>query len=202
MNKIVLGLGTGRCGTVSLSNLLDLQKNTTCKHEPVGHRATFKVTNKSKNIVLEELKSRRRDKIIGAVALNYLYYLKPIVEIYKDVHVISIFRDKESVVKSYLKKMRQNNRNANHWMKHDGKKWTLDKWDKCYPKFNVKSIEEAIEKYYDYYYKTLDDLANRLKVSYHKLQTNELNDPKAVKLLLHKIGYKNPTYKKIKKNSI
>ena len=31
--QLIIGLGTGRCGTVSLSELLTSQKNTTVSHE-------------------------------------------------------------------------------------------------------------------------------------------------------------------------
>ena len=42
----------------------------------------------------------------------------------------------------------------NHWIEHEGDKWQLDdKYDGCFPKYKTKSKEEAIEKYWDEYYK-------------------------------------------------
>jgi hypothetical protein len=41
----------------------------------------------------------------------------------------------------------------NPWMMHDGTKWFVDPvWDKCFPKFEAASREEAIRKYCLYYY--------------------------------------------------
>ena len=38
-------------------------------------------------------------------------------------------------------------------MDHDGSKWLLDPvWDKCFPSFKADTMEEAIGKYYNFYY--------------------------------------------------
>ena len=159
---VFLGIGTGRCGTVSLAKLLDVQPGVVCTHEnrPLlpwsfnweneGHREAFCIH------VTRFKQQQANARLVGDVAFCWLPYLHEMFFAFPDLKVICLKRDQEETIQSYMRKTE----GRNHWMWHDGKKWKLDPvWDKCYPKYDAKTKEEAIGRYWDDYYRTVEGWA-------------------------------------------
>ena len=121
--------------------------------------------------------------LIGDIAFYYLNYVDDIAAASNNVRFVCLKRDRSATIKSWQKKARINrwrskwladklssilqrtpfHTSKNFWMDHDGSKWLLDPvWDKCFPSFEADTMEEAIGKYYDFYY----DEAEKYQLKY------------------------------------
>lgn len=205
--KVILGIGTGRCGTVSLSDLLNKQENASFSHElkikikkeidyntPLPWEYDKKQFNSAWNSILHY-----EGEYVGDVSMFWLPYLEKLFVISEDLKVICLQRDKEEVINSYLKKTE----GRNHWIKHDGQQWDFCPWDTSYPNFEVNNKVEALNLYWDYYYKLVNGLIkkhpNRIKV----FQMIDLNNKEKVDALLTFAGFKNKkVVSNIQKNKI
>ncbi|SHE35525.1 Sulfotransferase domain-containing protein [Fodinibius roseus] len=152
MKKLVFGIGTGRCGTVSLCELLNNQKDSNFTHEekPVlpWIRSIRDLDDKIKRIL------SRKEHYVGDIAFYYLPYIEYILANYPQTKIICLKRDRQEVVKSYLKKTR----GRNHWVNHNGFIWSHCEWDKCYPTYNNFLKRNAIKKYWEKYYSRVEEL--------------------------------------------
>jgi hypothetical protein len=146
--KYVFGLGTGRCGTVSLSNLLNFQQHSNVTHEFGAPFIPWKVDNQKINMLIENIKNR--DCILsGDVSFYLLPYANVILEALTNAKFIIIQRDKKETIDSYIKKTK----GYNQFSSHDGSIWQFTPWDQCYPNMEGKTKEESVSKYYDLYYR-------------------------------------------------
>jgi len=155
MNKnIIIGLGTGRCGTVTLAHLLNKQPNFSVTHE---FNPTFWEFDYGSLIFLLNKLEKRTQNNIGDIAYYHLNYCEHILDKINNVKFPIMIRNKEDVVKSYMKWTN----GRNHWSKERSRNEKEDKyWDKTYPKYNLPKIE-ALNKYYDDYYTKCNDLINK-----------------------------------------
>ncbi len=151
VNRLIIGLGTGRCGTVSLKHLLAMQQNTHATHEMMILPYKF---HERKFVAYMRKLSTRPVRISVDVALWNLPYVTAIIAKYHNTKFICLKRDKEAVVKSYMAKTP----NRNHWTQWNSPYWSDTKWPverrcgykNCYPRFDADK-EEAIGLYWDYY---------------------------------------------------
>lgn len=147
--NLIIGLGTGRCGTASLSRLLRLQNNSHFTHE---FGASPLVNWEPNRIDFDKIYQKlrvRKEEFIGDVAFYNLPYWQHILDLKEyDVKFIILKRNKKDTIKSYIRTTTDNN----PFLEHNGTRWGLYDWDKCYPKMNTSDKEEAISMYYDYYY--------------------------------------------------
>ena len=179
--QLIIGMGTGRCGTVSLYNFLNGQKDSFVRHEskPLLTWAFDKSAIDSK---LSKLHNRK-EKFVGDVNSCYLPYIDYICKNYPSVRIIVLKREKKAVIKSFM--TQTSYFNWNHWVDHKGVKWKkADKWDKMFPKYNLDSKEEAIARYWEEYYlraqRLLKKYPNNLKI----FKTEDLNSEESVKKIL------------------
>lgn len=184
---LLIGLGTGRCGTVSLSKLLDIQDGCCMTHEKhpmpwTVNKALFERTYKSI--------TSGGEPFIGDVAFYHLPYINFILEKTKEVKFVVLKRPKEEVVVSYMKKTI----GMDHWRPTT----RPNPWDICYPTFFHKlTKEEAIGFYWDLYYEMVEDIPQEL--CYH-METKDLNDIEECKKMLKFCGFSKPLFKEIKEN--
>lgn len=189
--SLVIGLGTGRCGSVSLSKILNSQKDSYFTHE-------FGVIPKDweRRIPLEVEFAKHifsGKKIFGDVASYNLEITKYYLNSGIDLKAIILKRDRQKVIDSFLKK----SNGRNHWMEHEGVWWNHDKWDKCFPNFKANSIDEAIGLYYDHYYSECEKL-DQSKCFW--IKTEDLNDEEKVIEMLTWCGFENPIFQKFHSN--
>lgn len=191
--KIIFGLGTGRCGTMSLSRLLSYQENSIVSHELGG--LPWLSWEKQEGLFKTFIGNifNRQSRFIGDVSFYSLPYWKNIVNLDPKSKFIIIKRDKDETVKSYMKKTN----GRNHWIQHDGSKWRKDVWDKCYPKFETENKEEALELYYEHYYKMCEQIPNELT---YWIDTEDLNNKEKCLEMLKWCGFEEPKYAIMKKN--
>lgn len=147
--RIIIGLGTGRCGTVSFSNLLGLQGiSSTHEHKLLP----WNVSIRDFNIMMDILKKRPSD-IVADTSFYWLPYLPLLLPKYADMlKMVCLKRNKQDTIESYIKKTK----GRNHWC-DDGYSSPDDKWDKCYPVYKDLRIKrDAIGRYWDEYYLKAD----------------------------------------------
>lgn len=156
--QLVIGLGSGRCGTQSLAHLLDKQSAAKVYHERVDHEIRWHGSEQEIQTFLDEAVAQDEFQLIGDVAFYYLPYVEAILAYQPKVKFICLQRDCTETVVSYMQKTED----RNHWMEHDGRVWQLSRWDECYPKYAVPDKKSALTLYwYDYYF-----TATRLQALY------------------------------------
>ena len=193
--KVILGIGTGRCGTVSLSHLLNKQKGSRFSHElkikiekktdyntPLPWEYNDKAFNSAWNSILNY-----DGDYVGDVSMFWLPYLQKLFELSESLKVICLQRERDGVITSYLKKTE----GRNHWMNHNGKEWDFCPWDKCYPKFSTHSKEEALGLYWDFYYQLVNNLMKKYPNRIRIFQMTDLNNMEKVDALLDFLGFDN-----------
>lgn len=193
MDRLIIGLGTGRCGTVSLTKLLSKQKDTYASHEHIGARVAWgcDFTEVVKSISQQ---NRFIRKFNADVSFYNLPYVKDFLEHYHDVKFIILKRNRDEVIQSFDHKTA----GKNHWQKHSGAYYTKCEWDKCFPNFEAVSKKDAIGKWWDFYYDECESISQ--DICYH-LNTEDLNNKNKCLDMLRFCGYDEPIYEQLCLNS-
>lgn len=156
--RIVLGLGSGRCGTLTLARLLDAQPGFSVTHECIP--APWEFSEASYRKLCEELASRPAP-VVGDVASYHLPYVPRFFADFDDVRCVCLRRERAEVVDSFLRITPD----RNHWTDPASAFWS-DRWrpdpawDPCFPKYPLDKAE-AIAAYWEEYYAAAADLARR-----------------------------------------
>jgi len=193
--KIIIGVGTGRCGTCSLANILDKQKNCAVTHE--SNPLLFWEFSKEKiNQKLQSLLDYK-GKFVGDIASYYLPYVEYILKRYPSTKVICLKRPKQETVKSFMKITPR----FNHWVSskmmedkgdyyidYKKRRWIKNYWDNCFPKYDVKSKEEALELYWEEYYEEIERLQKKYPKNMMIISTEDLNSEDKLRKILSFIG--------------
>jgi hypothetical protein len=181
--KLIIGMGSGRCGTMSLSHILNAQENCICTHESPPH-LDWEVNYSQYEEKMSKILSRDSE-FVSDVSFYYLNYCDKIIEDYKDnVKFVILKRKKSQTVVSFTKKTT----GMNHWIEHDGSKWSKSGWDKRFPKFEVSKKKDAIGLYWDLYYQKCDELIQTYPGKFTLFNTSDLNDKEKVDKLLKDLG--------------
>jgi hypothetical protein len=183
--KLIIGLGTGRCGTVSLYRLLNFQKNSFFTHESKP-LLPWKFNQKKIDGKLKTYLNKNK-KYVGEVNLSFLPYVEYIIEKYPFAKFIVLKRPKKDVIKSILTFTGLSN--YNHWIEHDGKKWRKGgKWDTMFPKYHTDSKEKAIGLYWEDYHNQVGKLLKKYPKNILLFKTEDLNSNVKVKEILDFCG--------------
>tara|TARA_B110000091_G_C13783303_1_gene462180 strand:+ start:829 stop:1509 length:681 start_codon:yes stop_codon:yes gene_type:complete len=192
--QLIISIGTGRSGSVSLSQFLSHQQKMRLLHEgkieEKGIRTLIKWENDTDQLFkwITYLSNVNSDEYFyGDTGMYYLPYIKLIIQKYPNVKIIGLVRDKESVVNSYLNKTE----GRNHWYNHNGKDWKKDeKWDPCYPKYNESNKKKALELYWEEYNETTKTLQTEFPEQIKMWTIREFNTENGKNEILDFIGYK------------
>jgi len=183
--KLIIGLGTGRCGTKSLATLLNAQENSNVTHEdpPV---LPWEFDEKAAQDKLESLLKRDAD-FVGDVSFSYLNYIEWFKRNYDNCYFIYIYRDFNSFVKSWMNKF-----------KHKGQYKDCDKIFPT-PIDAMFGNNDVIYKYWLYYQYNAKRKLSNIKAS-TRMSIIHLNDKTILEYILYDIGYKNPKIIKVHEN--
>jgi hypothetical protein len=193
---ILVGIGTGRCGTKSLAALLSQQVSTAMAHEvrpllPWNKEAAPQDMQARFEAILGLFPQVTR---VGDVAHFYLPYVEDILAAFDDVRVICLQRDRNATIDSYLQwtVKTRGGRPVNHWSaEREG--FEADPWDVCFPKYPTLDMAEAIGRYWDEYYDRAAGLAHRFPERVRIFPTERvLNDQDGIRDLLDWIGIPRP----------
>ena len=185
--QVVIGLGTGRCGTKSLSRLLCLQKDSAVSHEqfpPLPWRVDAGKLKASVGTLLA-----REWSMVGDVGWFWLPYVGKVLQRVPDAKFVCLKRDKASCVESMLAKTGD----QNQWQNHDGSKWLLNPiLDQSTPKYDGVTREEAAGMMWDEYYATSEKLAEKYPDNFRVFDTDAMNTDGGVRDILEFAGFENP----------
>lgn len=179
---LIIGLGTGRSGTMSLAKFLDLQHHAYFVHEgahnvpkwlrhTTGKYLPWEFNQKSFDEWLEGLYKRSSNvKYFGDVGASVLPYVGIILEQNPAAVFICMKRERDLVVQSFLKITI----GTNHWNKNDIFR-ELNYFDGMFPKMDADSKKEAIEKYWDMYYEQCDKYSEKYPKNFFIFDIEKLN---------------------------
>jgi tetratricopeptide (TPR) repeat protein len=159
--RLVIGIGTGRCGSTSLAKLLERQPGAAVSHErPPRLPWVPKPGRLRVHLACFEELLRSHD-LVADVSHWWLPYLADLFERFPTMKVVALKRDREQTVRSFEKIKGSGEGAINHWCNHDGKVWQHNPWDECYPSYDLEDRAEAIGRYWDDYYAAVEDWLRR-----------------------------------------
>lgn len=194
--QLVIGCGTGRCGTVSLMKFLNSHAGITMYHEGAidgrgHHLLPWRGGEAQLHKWLTELEGYTGNtRWYGDIGPYFLPYLPEILKFDPEARVICLERNKSEVIKSFLRKTA----GRNHWYKHGGIGWTEDpEWDPSFPHYAEPDKSRALGLYWDYYHSTAAEYRALFPDNFLFLPTLALNKTSGRLKILEFIGYDGPT---------
>lgn len=181
---IVIGLGSGRCGTHSLAYLLNVQQDAEVTHERFEFNLCWTGADEQVEEFLEFCHRGTEQQLVGDVASSYLPYVEMILTRDPSVKFICLQRDRDATVSSFLQKTGV----SNHWKAHRGWFWKCDPWDTCFPKYNTFSKKQSLRLYWDDYYEIAGELQRRYPDNFRVFPTEALNSASGQRDILGFIG--------------
>lgn len=176
--QLIIGCGTGRCGTVSLTRFLNNQEGVSILHEGVVNGVTHHIVPWYEGEAqlwrwLEDLeKLTNGARWYGDVGPYFLPYVPKILQRYPLTRVICLERGRRAVVKSYLEKTK----GRNHWYLHKGTGWKEDpEWDIAFPVYAEPNKARALELYWNGYHAKALEYQALFPDNFMLLPTSALN---------------------------
>lgn len=191
--RLILGLGTGRCGLTSLTRLLRQQtadvavtqeRPPALPWEPDYEAFAFQ------RDCFQTLLGVHR--FVGDVASWWLPYLDQVIAAFPDCRIVALQRDRAGTVASFEAVLGFGSDAPNHWSEHDGQVWRRDARDVCYPSDPVADRAVAIGRYWDGYTATLAAWARSRPELIRVVPIEALNQPAEVDQLLRFLGFEPP----------
>jgi|GEM_PF-1050491 len=191
LSNMILGLGTGRCGTRSLSCFLSSQPGMVVLHEGTLRGRDHPLHwEGDQDRVLAWVK--RLPEILGHpaytgdVGMYFLPYCELLMQRCPAIRFVCVERDRAEVVESFLRHLPD----RHPWLRHDGDRWRKDLvWDSAYPKFDEPDKGRAAGLYWDLYKAEVDRLVTLHPDSIRRFRTETLNSPAGRNEILDFIGY-------------
>ena len=180
--SVIIGLGSGRCGTHSLAALLALQPDTTSMHQPapcLPWHVDYGWYASVPPLV--------RAQPTGVVALVAWYYL-PYAELLLrdlDVRFVCLQRDRTATVASIERLTVE----FDNWSNRPVEESASARFRPLFPQFDVATKREALERYWDLYYQRAGELCAAYPDRARIYPTDGFNDPEVVDDLLTFAGY-------------
>jgi len=182
MRRLIVALGSDRCGTVSMAALLRLQERTFVSHEncPVPwefDKEAFEwmMTNK--------LLSNNRPygtEVIGDVGYYWINYIGHLLELKPDAKFICLKRDRQETMDSYMIKSSGLNVHP------------TDDWYRMFPRYDLPK-KEAVGAMWDDYYKIAESWQDKYPDKFIIMGMDEaLNDEREQKKLLQFARFNQP----------
>jgi hypothetical protein len=195
--RIVLGMGSGRCGSTSLAGLLTTVDGSCCTHEnppgicwePLEEQLAFHM--------------RRFERLAQLFPLVFdashwwLNAADRFFDCFPDGRVIGLSRDIEACTRSFMKIMGTGRGSLNHWVPPANHIWRPDDWFPFYPTYPMPSYAErdpdgakaeVIRRYIRDYNERLQDLATRFAGRVMLIRTEELAEPAAQRMIFDFVG--------------
>ena len=171
---ILIGYGTGRCGTKSLASFLNQQEGFNVTHEGVllSWQPAFTDTEETiKNLV------SRDGKVVGDIGFFWIHYIDLILRKYKGSKAINIFRDDEEVIESFWS-----------YMNPETQPNIINNWWKGYPFDSPEQTKDSIAFTIKKYRMLEHEVQKLYPASIYRMKTEDLNNKKELESLLDWIG--------------
>jgi len=195
--RLVIGLGTGRCGSTSLAARLGAVANSCSTHEnpplvywmPAPEQVSFHLRRFAMLLRYYEL--------VADCAHWWINLVDVLVDEFPQIKFVGLERDKYACAISFARIKGVGRSTFNHWARHPNSVWSSTAWDPTYPTFDTpdsatrdpdRAKWEMIDKYLDLYHLMKVDAAARLPDKFLLLQTEQLNDTQCIARLYSFIG--------------
>ena len=182
--RVVLGLGTGRCGSTSLAAILASIEGAQSTHEnpplifwqPLPQQVKF-------HLQRFRLLSRYFP-LVSDCAHWWLNVIDTVFDSFPSARAIALHRDTEACVRSWAKITRWP-RDHNHWVTPRNRLWHRDRFDPSFPQYPMPedaarnpevAKEQLIRRYVSEYNDRLRGLAAHSPERILLLRTEELDD--------------------------
>lgn len=171
-DRVVIGLGSGRCGTRSLAELLNLQPDSFVSHEalPMPWNRHPDVTSLMIGRLLE-----RTASITGDVGYYWINYVEDLLSARPEAKFICLKRDRQEVIDSMWDFTRGLNVHP------------TDDWFRMYPRYKADR-KEAIGLMWDDYYEIAENLELLYPESFVIFAIHRLNIEDGIKSILDFAG--------------
>jgi hypothetical protein len=184
--QLVLGLGTGRCGSTMLAHLFASAEGSLVTHEnpplifwkPEEDQIQFHLERFARLLQYHAL--------VGDVAHWWINVIDRILLKFPDIKLIGAIRDVEECAMSFMRIKGYGSRSLNHWVPYGTGKWLTHHWDPTYPSYKVPSNiglsldyfkYNLVRQYISNYNNHLRTLAERLPGQILLVRTEHLSDP-------------------------
>lgn len=185
--RLIIGLGTGRSGTVSLSRLLQAQPGANITHE-LEPLLSWEGDFAQLALRLAALRAHEARSIVGDVSFFNLNYVDAIAEIDPDARFLCMRRDVDAVVESFFRKVRGGfGETGNHWSL-DRAGFVENGYDHCFPKFPTRDLREGIRRYWELYQVRTQELVVRHPGRFRVVDIDELNHESQIHRILDFVG--------------
>ena len=181
--QLVLGLGTGRCGSTSLTALMATVDGSVCTHEnppmifwdPQDEQVAFHV----RRFAL----LRQYCSLVFDAAHWWLNVTDKLFAMFPDAKVVGLYRDLEPCVRSFMHVKGGGTNSINHWAPPDSGIWQLNNWDPAYPTYRIPDSAQTnpdrakarlIRRYIYEYNRDLNSLADRFRGRIMLIRTEKL----------------------------
>ena len=191
--RLVIGAGTGRSGSTSLTLLLAAQPGGYFSHEHAP-RLSWEAPDTRFDFHLRRFRALQRGfASFGDVSHWWLPRFEALLEAFPDLRMIVLKRDRLDTIASFLKvKGGEGQGGINHWIDHDGRFWRRNIWDECYPKYEARGSREAIGAYWDDYYRQAEELQRRHPGVLRVFPTTQLSSTEGQREILIFAGFTDP----------
>lgn len=195
--QIVLGVGTGRCGSTSLVEVLATVEESCCTHE---NPALISWVPQQSEIDFHMRRFERLSKyfsLVADVSHWWINVLEEVFDNFPDAKVVGLLRDVDSCVKSFMQIKGFGRGSYNHWVPYGNGIWAAAQWDPTYPTYAVPdgcgSDPDAaksglIARYVREYNEKLRFIASRAPGRVLLVRTEELNSASALASIFDFIG--------------
>ena len=187
--RLIIGLGTGHCGTRSLAKLFSLQEDTIAFHEfppPVAISSTPGLIKERLDLLLCQ-----RPGTIADVAFWYLPFVKLIWSQAPSAKFICLERPKDEFIHSVLKYIAPGYFPLQYFKTNPRVKGP--EFGMCFPQYpHSLTKEQALGSYWEDYHKTINGLTNTFPNYIRSWPLEALNNKTLVGHILNFAGFPNP----------
>ena len=180
--KIILGLGTGRCGTATLTRLLDKQAGVIAEHETVMLQWEVKpyLFKKAWEKITEPSSA-----YVANISFAWLPYIPLAVEKDPEVKCICIKRDRQQTIESFSQHFHRFNVWTHYASRHFDMVQHSNSMARCagFPKFDAPRLE-AIGLYWDLYYQMSKGFQKKFPDNFHVWPIDAFNSEVGVSEML------------------
>ena len=150
MSRIVLIVGTGRCGLVSLVSVFSRQHGTKATLEDMPLLPWKRA--EGDRVIRERFARFRRQRdasVIVDAASFYLPYLEDVIQVEPECRIVALRRPKEEVVASFGRFLDEYNAfPTNHWAEEPAVGWSHDViWTRTFPQYAIPERIKGIRRW-------------------------------------------------------
>lgn len=196
MRKLIFGLGSGRCGTLSLSNLLNSQVNAEFTHE--RYPVQWGVDEKQITIYAIDI-IYRNAMFVGDVGCSWLNQTPILIANMKYIKFVCLKRNKEDTIKSFKNRSYSKNflvdPKSEHYDESIQKRFELrlNEGNIAFPRYDL-SKADALDKYYDDYYERAENFQAIYPTNFKIFPIEDLNTEAGQRDILLFCGFENHIY--------